>query len=316
MLNSGESAVLLRLTLIGLFFFGNILLGQAVKLDYREADSRVDVRVGGEIFTSYLFGEMRRKPILFPVSSAGGNVVNRRFPLEPAGPDESEDHLHQESLYIAYGDVNGTDFWRHRGDGKIVHREIKSLENGSPAELGVVLDWIDGAGMAILREFRRFSFGATPKLRWIDVHSRLVARSRVHFGETKEGFFAIRVDPRLREDRGEASYLSASGREGADKIWGQRSPWVALKGSLEKEMITLAIFDHPITFNHPSYWHVRAYGLFSANPLGRKDFVDNANPKGITRMPGEFIEFRYRFLIYSGGIDKTQIDEDYQNYIR
>lgn len=316
MLNSRQSARLLRGVLIGLFFFGHILLGQPVKLDYREADSRVDAWVGDEIFTSYVFGEMRRKPILFPVLSAGGNAVNRRFPLEPAGPNEVEDHLHQESLYLSYGDVNGTDFWRHRGDGRIVHREIKNLENGSPAELEVILDWIDGSGVTVLRESRSFSFGATPELRWIDVHSRLVAKSRVHFGETKEGLFAIRVDPRLREDRGQASYLSASGRKGADKIWGRRSSWVALRGSLEKELLTLAIFDHPITFNHPSYWHVRAYGLFSANPLGRKDFVDNANPKGVTRMPGESIEFRYRFLIYSGDIDKTQIDEDYQNYIR
>jgi hypothetical protein len=167
-----------------------------------------------------------------------------------------------------------------------------------------------------LRESRHLVFGAAPKLRWIDIHSRLVARSRVHFGETKEGLFAIRVDPRLREDRGRASYFSASGRKGADKVWGQRSSWVALRGSLEREMLTLAIFDHPITFNHPSYWHTRAYGLFSANPLGRKDFLGNANSKGVTRMPGESIEFRYRFLIYSGDVEQAQIDKDYQSYIR
>jgi hypothetical protein len=32
------------------------------------------------------------------------------------------------------------------------------------------------------------------------------------------------------------------------------------------------MFDHPQNPRHPTWWHVRDYGLFAANPFGKHDF--------------------------------------------
>jgi hypothetical protein len=34
-------------------------------------------------------------------------------------------------------------------------------------------------------------------------------------------------------------------------------------------VIGVAIFDHPKNHAHPTWWHVRDYGLFAANPVGK-----------------------------------------------
>ena len=34
----------------------------------------------------------------------------------------------------------------------------------------------------------------------------------------------------------------------------------------------MAIFDHPQNLRHPTWWQVRDYGLFAANPFGQHDF--------------------------------------------
>ena len=41
----------------------------------------------------------------------------------------------------------------------------------------------------------------------------------------------------------------------------------------EGDTVSLVIMDHPSNLNHPTYWHARTYGLFSANPFGVKDFT-------------------------------------------
>jgi hypothetical protein len=46
-----------------------------------------------------------------------------------------------------------------------------------------------------------------------------------------------------------------------------------LNGSVGDEKISVVICDHPENPNYPTYWHARGYGLFSANPLGVKDFT-------------------------------------------
>ncbi len=54
---------------------------------------------------------------------------------------------------------------------------------------------------------------------------------------------------------------------------GTRAKWMNLYGKIGDEEVSLVICDHSKNQNYPTYWHARAYGLFSANPLGVKDFT-------------------------------------------
>ena len=287
------------------------------ELTLNSENARVDVAIRGQAFTSYLFGEGRAKPVLFPLRAPGGRIVNRIYPFSEETPGEELDHPHQASVFFAFGDVEGLDFWMGREGGRIVHRSILEMKGGETGLLRVLLDWLDSEGRTILQEIRRMEFGGGEDSRWLDHTSRLLAHRRpVRINESKEGLFAIRVAAAFREDRGNSEYLDAFGRRGAKSVWGTRAPWLALQGELSGAPLTIAIFDHPTSFNHPAYWHARDYGLFSVNPLGRKDFVEGAVPVGFEIRVSESMLFRYRLSVYSADVSKQRLDGDYQAYIR
>jgi hypothetical protein len=91
---------------------------------------------------------------------------------------------------------------------------------------------------------------------------------------------------------------------------------VALSGQVEGHHVTVAIFGHPTSENHPSYWHARAYGLFSVNPFGRKDFVPDREPLNRRLAAYESFHFRYKVMVYEGRVGKERIDEDYWEYVK
>lgn len=287
------------------------------KLSLNSEDARVDVTIRGQSFTSYLFGEERSKPVIFPLKAPGGRIVNRIFPFSQDISGEEHDHPHQASVFFAFGDVGGLDFWEGREGVRIVHRSVLELRSGETGLLRVLLDWLDSQGQTILQEIRRMEFGGGEDFQWLDHTSQLLALHRpVRINESKEGLFAIRVAAAFREDRGNSHYVDAFGRKGAVSVWGNRAPWLALQGELAGEPLTIVIFDHPTSFNHPAYWHARDYGLFAVNPLGRKDFVQGAIQVGFEIPVGESMSFRYRLSVYSADVSKQRLDADYQAYIR
>src|SRR5258707_9432328 len=54
-----------------------------IRVACNEASHRVDVFVDGQLFTSYVWPETLKTPVLYPLRTAKGTVVTRGFPLEP-----------------------------------------------------------------------------------------------------------------------------------------------------------------------------------------------------------------------------------------
>jgi hypothetical protein len=73
-----------------------------------------------------------------------------------------------------------------------------------------------------------------------------------------------------------------------------------LVGSIADEKVSLIICDHPQNQSYPTYWHARGYGLFSANPLGAKDFTQGKENLNFSIPAGTSTTFRYRVIIHSG----------------
>lgn len=280
---------------------------------------RVEVRIGDGLFTAYCYGpEFRQKPVLYPLLSPGGNPVNRELPFIDEATPETRDHPHQQSLFFGYGDVNGLDFWSHAHGEHMVHRSLIRAESGAASGvIEILADWVDGADKTVLQEHRFMRFGGDSRRRWIDFQAWLVSLAdALTFHDTKEGFFALRLADALREGDGTGRYRNAFGRESEAQIWGRRSPWVALTGVVNGERVTVAIFELPDSLRHPTYWHARAYGLFAANPLGRKDFAPGREPIELRVQPGESLHFHYRVVVYTGEVEPLALDEDYQDVIR
>ena len=321
--------------------------GQArgVQVVANEAAKRVDVTIDGKPFTSYIWPDTQKKPILYPIRTAAGTVVTRGFPIEPR-PGERVDHPHHAGLWFNHGDVNGLDFWNNSTDipaarapkmGTILHKRVVETKSGADrGELAVEMDWVQPDGKALLRETTRFVFRGSAEGRSIDRITTLTALDqRVVFRDNKEGMIGIRVARQLEQpadkpeiftdSSGQATktavldntgvtgqYLSSEGLKG-DAVWGTRGRWTILAGKIGTEGITLGILDHPSNPFAPTYWHARGYGLFAANPLGRKVFKSDQEELVLTLEPGKAVTFQHRILV-RGAAAADAIEREYQAF--
>jgi len=311
-----------------------------------KGDNKVDVMIGGKLFTSYVYGSEMTKPVLVPVCTPSGIEVNRRHPLTEI-EGASADHSHHVGIFFAVDKVNGTNFWRNTSPPpQIKHIEITDLTSGTGrGKLSTIMHWIDNDGRVVLEEKRSMIFLAAEQQNEyaVDFSMDLTAQdTKVVFDDIEEGMFAIRVSDYLRQGRdqlnlqsvqplpkesiaGTGFYFSSNGDETAETIWGKRARWVALQGIRKRKVVGVAILNHPASINYPTYWHVRDYGLFSANPLGQGDFQRQQPPKyrknkviplQLTLEPGERAHFRFLVIIYDGMRTKEQIEERFRDFIK
>src|SRR5258705_10191932 len=267
-----------------------------------EGQRRVDVIVDEKPFTAYSWPEKLAKPVLYPLRTAKGIVVTRGYPLEPR-PGERVDHPHHVCVSFNYGNVSGFDFWNNSTAikdslapkmGTILHRTVEKTQSGEGVgSLEVTSVWVDAQQHVLLNERTRYVFRANGRMRAIDrVTTLTAATDTVRFPDAKDGMLGMRVrreleqpsttPERFTDASGRATtvpvldntgvtgkYRSSEGIEG-DSVWSTRGRWTLLSGMVGTEPITIAMLDHPSNIGFPPYWHERGYGLFPADPFGRK----------------------------------------------
>ena len=314
------------------------------KVVFVKAKNKINVIIGGKHFTSYLYGEDLTKPMLVPVRTPSGIAVNRRHPLvEMEGG--SKDHPHHVGIFFAVDQVNGTNFWRNVAPPpQIKHIKITEMAGGmGEGRLSTVMHWRDNRGKVLLEENRSMVFlaGVNKNEYAIDFSMDLTAKDiKVVFEDIEEGMFAIRVADCLREGNpaitlrpgqplpkesvsGTGRYFSSNGDETAKNVWGKRARWVALQGIKQGKIVGVAILNHPASINYPTYWHVRSYGLFSANSLGQGDFQRQSKykknpvlPFRLTLKAGETVHFRFLVIVYEGARTKEQMEMRFKEFVK
>lgn len=295
------------------------------------SDAKIDVLVDGKPFTTFRWTDDICKPVFYPIYSSSGTEITRGFPVNPK-VGERADHPHQIGMWFTYGNVNGNDFWgngskglgtKNKNGGVIKHLKIENLNGGAGIGKFVSLEsWVDSTGIELLKEHTEYHFIAKQNIRIIDRNTTLTANENdVKLPDTKEGMFGIRVARQLElpsdgmvemyNADGTTSrvkdslnvgitgnYSSSEGISGGD-VWGTRAKWMELEGEIGDENLSVIICDHPENPNYPTYWHARGYGLFSANPLGVKDFTKGADSLNFVIAAGGSAIFRYRVIITS-----------------
>ena len=320
-----RSLVTLLATALTPFAFAGVELKQ-------EAD-KVRVEFDGHLFTEYHFSGARR-PYLYPIIGPTGGAMTRHWPLDNDMPGEAQDHPHHKGLWFGHRNVNGAEFW---GDdvkpggnfGQIVH-EALDVQNGD--DVGVLRaknKWVlDEGGELVCRDERTIRFHKGKDGPMIDFEITIIAPDKdVVFGDDKDGTMAIRVPESMRvekvKQKGEKTAAPGEGHivtsEGAhDKpAWGTRGEWCDYSGPVEGKTAGIAIFDHPQNPRHPTWWHVREYGLFAANPFGKAMFenLPNKEAGAYTIRKGQSATFRYRFYFHAGDAEQAKIPEHFREYV-
>jgi hypothetical protein len=312
-------------TCLGIFAASTTRMLAADCVQITQLDGKLRIEINGQLFTEYHYQDVPR-PYFYPVLGPEELAMTRKWPMEES-PGEEHDHPHHRGLWYAHGDVNGLDFWSEtKNYCKIVHDGFVKIQSGN--ERGVIISkdkWVDHSGVVVcsdLRTLRVYNRPGAGAERVFDFEITLQAPpdKPVVFGDSKEGTMATRLAETMRlqdkdKKRGAGHIVMSTGVRD-EETWGKRADWCDYYGPINGKTVGLAIFDHPDNPRHPTWWHVRDYGLFAANPFGLHDF--EKKPKGAGDFeigPGQAVTFRYRFYYHLGNEIDAHVPARYDEYI-
>ncbi len=271
------------------------------------------VKVDGQLFTKYHI-RSGNKPILWPLIGPTGKPMTRAYPMA-AGPSEQKDHPHHRSLWFTHGDVDGLSFWHERqGSPTVKHKRFIKIQGDT---IVTENDWLDPQGKRHLQDRRALRFEAGKDHRSIDFTITLTAVDQpVHLGDTKEGSFGLRVAGTMKVDAQLGGQIVNCEGHRDKRAWGKPAAWVDYHGPVDGQRVGIAIFNHPRSFRFPTYWHVRTYGLFAANPFGQRDFTAGKK-QGDYHLPrGESVTLHYRVWLHRGDHQEGQVARAFASYAR
>ena len=303
----------------------------AASVELKRGHDKIDVVVGGKVFTTYYFSAATAKPYLMPLQTASGVVISRSFPVgnDVTGADVRNDSFepHQRPLYFGHGNVDGLDYWGEQAFERFFndhahqaygHMLLKSVEevagSGNQASVRARFRMLDPKERDIGEETQEYTFLGDERTRTIDCEFVVHATAGpLVLGDTKEGTFGIRLTSELSAPHDHM--LNSLGSRGEGAIWGKPAEWVNYSGVVAGNPVGIAVFDSPSSFRHPTTWHARAYGLLAANPFARREFTKDRGQDGSWTIPeGQSLKFRYRVLIYDGELTPAQLAEQYRQY--
>lgn len=287
------------------------------------------VKVDGQLFAEYVV-DQANKPYLWPIIGPTGRQMTRAYPMKNV-EGERQDHPHHRGLNFGHEGIGGFDTWaetatfaenpkyaeRLKHLGSIKLREFKELKGGDTGVIVALSDYLDINGKKIIEEERRMTFMALPDRRIIDVDIDLIAsEGDVRVDDKKDSGLSIRVPHSMCVDAKQGgTIINSEGNRDAD-AWGKRAKWCDFNGPVEGEHLGIAMLNHPSSFRHPTPWHARTYGLFTANPFGLSQLKLQAESAAFDLKKGDRISLRHRFIFHKGDEKAARIEEAFAEYVK
>jgi hypothetical protein len=272
------------------------------KITAEQVGDKIEFRVNGNLFTSYIISEFEKYPFFFPVNGPSNATVtsirNANYP-------------HHSSLFFGCDKVNGGNYWQEGLErGQIISLRADIIETGG--EKAVVENeciWKRPGADAPIKDKRKITVTVpSPGKFQIDFDVVMEMLMEVTIDKTNHSLFSGRMDPDLAVTNG-GTMINAEGETGEKGTFGKRSAWIDYYGERMGKMEGMAILQHPSNEWFPAPWFTRDYGFFSPTPMYWPE-----NDKNITLKKGEKINLRYRVIVHSGDHKEAKIAEEFEKY--
>jgi hypothetical protein len=299
---------------------------QQQKVTIQDTGSALEFSINGQPFTTYHYETSDKvpRPIFYPVLGPGGIRMTRGYPMDPQEGD-AKDHPHHQSLWVSHGAVNHADFWLiEKNMGYQRHKSFETVQDGDVcAQFVESIEWVDNAQKPVMSEVRKVTIWALPEnARAIDFEITFIPNyGDVTFGDTKEGgLISLRVASSMQENTPEkkkgGTIFNANEQEGEKNAWGKAAAWCDYYGPVGGITAGFTIMDHPENLFFPTNYHVRSYGLFTANPFGLSDFMRDENVDGSRILKeGETWNLKYRVYLHEGDTKAGNVESMYSNFV-
>ena len=296
----------------------------------------VSVKHNGQPFADYIV-DQANKPYLAPVFGPTGKQMTRNYPMKTV-EGEQHDHPHHRGICFGHESINGFDSWAETATFEEMKANPKNASKakerldalGSCRHLGVtellaeadkaviaaVCDYLDASGKKLCTEIRRMTFRVAGDTRMIDFDQDFSSEGTIVFGDKKDAGLSIRVPTSMAVDSKQGGKIINSDGITDKDAWSKPAKWVDFHGPVEGEHLGVAMLNHPSSFRFPTRWHVRTYGLFTANPFASQQF-DKALPEGSFELKaGEHLRLRHRFIFHKGDEKAGKIADAWEAYAK
>lgn len=272
---------------------------------------RASFRLDGVERFGYEFAPGESRPFFYPLLGPSGAELTRMGHPNPVG------HEHHKSIWFAHQYVirggrdlsEAVNFWEEPRDPavRVRHERVIAYRDGDDySALAADVAWMDH-DRVLMRQHLIASLVPLESGYAVDLQSRFEAPSGpVTLGKTNFGFLGVRVAKTLSEQFGGGRLTNAEGATGENAIFGKPSRWVDYSGPSKPDVVEgIAYLDHPENPNHPTHWHVRKDGWFSAS-------FCLTGPSGIAA--DHPIDLRYRLWVHSGAANPDAVNRAWSEF--
>jgi hypothetical protein len=291
---------------------------------FEQKDDRLEIAIGGAPFATYVFNDAEITRPYFMNVKAPGEIQATRNQPPIAGTDLMDHPTFHPGIWLAFGDISGTDNWRLKAPVKhveFIEKPTASTTGGSFAVRNRYLKAPD-ADEAVCDEIFRCRVEATDAGYLIRWDSTFSSDNEFYFGDQEEMGLGVRVATAIRAEHkpnsgvpaGNGTITNAEGQINEAQVWGKASDWCDYSGTIDGKHVGMTIMCHPDNFR-PSWFHARDRGLLEANPFGEQAFTDGGPSKVIVK-PGESLRLRYGILVHaSDSPDAIDLKAAYADYL-
>ncbi len=236
-----------------------------------EHESSLSLRHDGKPVAEYVWRHPQvRRPFFIHLRNRAGTQLTRNFPPHKADPQDHAD-MHP-GLWLAFGGINGTDFWRNAG--RIEVERVTVQPDGTGFE--ITSRWLSKDNAEIAHDTTRITArlnGNAITLHW-DTQLSSAAHDLTIDGQEEAGL-GLRMPPQLSVRDGTGHITTSEGKTDEKQAWGHPAKWWRYGTD------TAAIRITPDASSTRTFWsHARDYGALVINPTGTPN--EKKKPAGFT----------------------------------
>ncbi len=285
---------------------------QAAAVSFQPSGEGLQIKIGGQMVGEYVFEDRQiLRPYFRHLRTLAGTPVTRNSPPQ-AGDLDDHPTMHP-GLWLAFGDLSGSDFWRNKG--MVKHDGfIKGPLSGDGHGSFTVRNAYQAAETTICTEECSVTISAQSDGYLLDWVSVLRSDDQdFTFGDQEEMGLGIRVASRLSVVRG-GDITDSEWRKNGKQVWGQQADWCQYGGLVEGRKVGVVLMPDPQNFRR-SWFHARDYGLVVANPFGQRAFT-KGEKSSVVVTKGKSLRLRFGVLVYDTPADAPpRISPAYQAFV-
>lgn len=267
--------------------------------DLIRQQNALKIHLDGRFIGSYVFRHKHvKRPFFAHLKTRAGVQVTRRFPPRK-GIDATDHATMHPGLWLGFGKLGGSDFWRNKG--RVVHERFdgKPKVDRKSATFVTINRYERPDGSVVCRQRTRYTLSKQTDGWLLTIDTRFSSKKPFAFGVQEEMGLGVRVATPLTVKNGGA-ILASHGGTNEKGTWGKTGRWWDYFGTIKESSVGVMIMSHPT--NRPVWSHSRDYGCLVANPFP----VDRKENRGKTTVvkPGGKLRLRFGVLIHDHATGK------------